>query len=441
MLTKEENELVTRTGPGTPMGEVMRRYWMPALLSSEVPEPDGAPVRVKLLGEKLVAFRDTGGKVGMVDEFCAHRRASLFLGRNEEGGLRCIYHGWKYDTEGNCLETPTEPAGSSFKDKIHLKAYPTMEMGGMIWAYMGPREKIPPPPKFEWTQVPESHRHLSKMWQECNWLQALEGAIDTAHASFLHRALTADTKRPGLKGYWEKSQTPKLEVDLTDYGYIYAAIRPLNQEEIYVRTYQYVMPFHQFFPSQIGHAGTAAKFKKPMVRGHIFVPMDDANCMVYNWTYTFGDSGLTPEEQKELDHHIGSSSEERTNDYRKTRNKENNWLIDRQIQKTETYTGIEGINTQDHAIQESMGPVVDRTEEHLGSTDKAIVAARLLLLQAAKSVGKKIDPPGIGPSYYKLRAIEKILPHNSHWRTAMKDEICPNDKLESTVTDDPAPPV
>ena len=441
MLTKEENELVTRTGPGTPMGEVMRRYWMPAILSSEVPEPDGAPVRVKLLGEKLVAYRDTGGKVGMVDEFCAHRRASLFLGRNEEGGLRCIYHGWKYDTEGNCLETPTEPVGSSFKDKIHLKAYPTMEMGGMIWAYLGPREKIPPPPKFEWTQVPESHRHLSKMWQECNWLQALEGAIDTAHASFLHRALTADTKRPGLKGYWEKSQTPKLEVDLTDYGYIYAAIRPLSQEEIYVRTYQYVMPFHQFFPSQIGHAGTAAKFKKPMVRGHIFVPMDDANCMVYNWTYTFGDSCLTPEEQKELDHHIGSGSEERTNDYRKTRNKENNWLIDRKVQKTETYTGIEGINTQDHAIQESMGPVVDRTEEHLGSTDKAIVAARLLLLQAARSIGKKIDPPGIGPSYYRLRAIEKVLPHDAQWRVAMKDEICPNDKLESTVTDDPAPPV
>ena len=144
MLTKEENELVTRTGPGTPMGEVMRRYWMPAILSSEVPEPDGAPVRVKLLGEKLVAYRDTVGKVGMVDEFCAHRRASLFLGRNEEGGLRCIYHGWKYDTEGNCLETPTEPVGSSFKDKIHLKAYPTMEMGGMIWAYLGPGEKIPP---------------------------------------------------------------------------------------------------------------------------------------------------------------------------------------------------------------------------------------------------------------------------------------------------------
>ena len=430
MLTKEDNDLLTRTGPATPMGRVMRRYWMPALLSSELSEPDCAPVRVSLLGEKLVAFRDTAGKVGMVDEFCAHRRASLFLGRNEEGGLRCVYHGWKYDVGGNCLETPTEPTGSNFKDKIHLKAYPTAEMGGMIWAYMGPREKIPPPPKFEWTQVPDSHRHLSKMWQECNWLQALEGGIDTAHAAFLHRALTPNTTRPGLKGYWEKSQTPTLEVDLTDYGYIYAAIRPLNQEEIYVRTYHYVMPFHQFFPSQIGHAGTAAKFKKPMVRGHIFVPMDDANCMVYNWTYTFGENTLTMEEQKELDHHIGSSSTERMGDYRKTRNRKNDWLIDRRVQKTETYTGIEGINTQDHAIQESMGAIVDRTEEHLGSTDKAIVAARLLLLQAAKAVEREVDPPGLGSSYYRLRAIEKVLPHDAQWRAAMKDEICPVDQTE-----------
>ena len=428
MLTKEENVLVTRTGPGTPMGDVMRRYWVPAALSSELPEPDGAPLRVQLLGEKLVAFRDTSGKVGLVDEFCAHRRASLFLGRNEESGLRCIYHGWKYDVRGNCLETPTEPAGSSFKDKIHLKAYPTLEMGGLIWAYMGPKEKTPVPPKFEWTQVSETHRHLSKMWQECNWLQALEGAIDTAHASFLHRALTPNTTRPGLKGYWERSQTPKLEVDLTDYGYVYAAIRPLGQEEIYVRTYHYVMPFHQFFPSQIGHAGTAAKFKKLMVRGHIFVPINDSNCMVYNWTYTYGENSFTEEEQKELDRHIGSSSDERTVDYRKVRNKENNWLIDRQVQKSETYTGIEGINTQDHAIQESMGPIVDRTQEHLGSTDKAIVAARLLLLQAVKAVEKNADPLGIGSSYYRIRAIEKVLPQGAEWRIAMKDEISPNDK-------------
>lgn len=425
MLTQQENELLTRTGTGTAMGQLMRRYWIPAALSSELAEPDCAPVRVKLLGEKLVAFRDSGGRIGLVNEFCAHRCASLFLGRNEEGGLRCVYHGWKYDVEGNCIETPTEAPGSNFKEKVRLKAYPTLEMGGLVWAYMGPPEKMPVPPKFEWTQVAETHRHVSKMWQECNWLQALEGAIDTAHASFLHRALTPNTTRPGLKGYWEQSQTPTLEVELTDYGYIYAAIRPLAEEKNYVRTYQYVMPFHQFFPSQIAHSGTAAKFKKPMVRGHMFVPMDDENCMVYNWTYTFGESPLAEEEQRELDHHIGSSSAERLDDYRKTRNKDNDWLVDRRVQKTETYTGIEGINTQDHAIQESMGPIVDRTQEHLGSTDKAVVAARLLLLQAAKTLSDDSNPPGTGSSYFKIRAIEKILPKTAEWRVAMKDEVCP----------------
>ena len=201
MLSPEENELVTRTDAGTPMGEVMRRYWMPAALASELPEPDCPPIRVRLLGEKLVAFRDSQGRVGLIDEFCAHRRASLFLGRNEESGLRCVYHGWKYDTRGTCLDMPNEPAESNFKHAVRLKAYATAELGGLIWAYMGSPEKIPPLPKFEWTQVPENYRHLSKMWQECNWLQALEGAIDNAHAGFLHRALTDKTTRAGLRGY------------------------------------------------------------------------------------------------------------------------------------------------------------------------------------------------------------------------------------------------
>src|SRR5437588_1425539 len=235
MLSPEENELVTRTGAGTPMGEVMRRYWMPAALAWELPQPDCPPIRVKLLGEKLVAFRDTQERVGLIDEFCAHRRASLFLGRNEEGGLRCVYHGWKYDTKGSCLDMPNEPQETNFKHAVRLKAYPTAEMGGLIWAYMGPPEKVPPLPKFEWTQVPENYRHLSKMWQECNWLQALEGAIDNAHAGFLHRALTDKTTRAGLRGYWESSQTPRLDVHLTDYGFMYTATRALPGRELRAR--------------------------------------------------------------------------------------------------------------------------------------------------------------------------------------------------------------
>src|SRR3984893_2771589 len=176
MLTREENELVTRVGPGTPMGDVLRRYWIPALMSRELPEADCPPVRVKLLGEKLVAFRDSQGRIGLVDEFCPHRRASLWFGRNEESGLRCIYHGWKFDVEGKCLEQMNEP--EPFCHKVRLTAYPTTEIGGGVWAYMGPRDKMPAPPAFEWTQVPETHRHVSKVWEECNWLQALEGGID-----------------------------------------------------------------------------------------------------------------------------------------------------------------------------------------------------------------------------------------------------------------------
>src|SRR5215468_1121991 len=343
MLTAEENELVTRTGPGTPMGEVMRRYWMPAALSSELPGPDCAPVRVKLLGESLVVFRDSNGRIGLVSEFCAHRRASLFLGRNEEGGLRCVYHGWKYDVHGNCLDAPTEPAGSSFKDKIHLKAYPTLEMGDLVWAYLGPREKTPPAPKFEFTQVTESHRYITKTWEECNWLQALEGAIDSQHASFLHRALTSDKTRSrfgqSASGYRARSLTPSHEVETTNYGLLFASVRPLGEEGNYVRTYHFVMPFYSLRAAQMGIAG---EVKRPLVAGHMWVPMDDENCMVYDWIYSFGQTPIDVRWRDEFEWGSGRGPEDRTADFRKTRSKTNNWMIDRQAQKTMGYSGIEG---------------------------------------------------------------------------------------------------
>src|SRR2546428_9899143 len=197
MLSPEENELVTRTGAGTPMGEVMRRYWMPAALAWELPLPDCPPIRVKLLGEKLVAFRDTQGRVGLIDEFCAHRRASLFCGRNEEGGLRCVYHGWKFDVTGRCVDMMNEPEELSFKNKTRQPSYPTVEEGGIIWAYMGPPDLQPPLPKFAWTQAPPTHRHVSKVIEECNWLQALEGGIDTSHAPILHRLLVPSSNSGG----------------------------------------------------------------------------------------------------------------------------------------------------------------------------------------------------------------------------------------------------
>ena len=179
MLTHEQNRRLTRVGPETPMGDMLRRYWMPALLSWELPEPDCPPVRVKLLGENLVAFRATSGDVGLLDEYCPHRRASLWLGRNENNGLRCVYHGWKYDVNGQCVDQMNEPR--SFAKRVRTKSYPTVELGGIIWAYMGPRELQPALPQFEWTQAPSSHRFVSKVVQQCNWLQALEGGIDTSH--------------------------------------------------------------------------------------------------------------------------------------------------------------------------------------------------------------------------------------------------------------------
>lgn len=421
MLTREENELVTRIGPNTAMGEVMRRYWIPAALSSEILEPDCPPIRVKILGEKLVAFRDTAGRVGLLQEFCAHRRASLFLGRNEEGGLRCVYHGWKYDADGKCLDMPNEPADSNFKDKIRLRSYTALESGGIVWAYLGAENRKPPPPNLEWTQVPETHRSVSKTWQECNWLQALEGGIDSSHSSFLHRAITNESANVGIVGYRVVATAPRNEVDLTDYGLMYASTRSLERKGNFVRVYHFIMPFHTFFARQIGQGG---EVYKPEGSGHIFVPMDDENTMVYNLVYSFGDAPL--EDKQSIEIRRGRGPGTQTKAFRKVRNKDNDWMIDRLAQKTRTFTGIEGINTQDHAVQESMEPIVDRSEEHLGTSDLAIIKMRRLLLDSINSVQRGDDPPGIRSKHRRIRPVEKILSPDLSWRENMKQEIYPD---------------
>src|SRR5688572_30665556 len=280
MLTEEQNQLLTRVGPGTPMGELMRRYWTPACLSWEIPEADCPPITIKLLGEELVAFRDTSGKPGVVGARCAHRRAHLFWGRNEENGLRCVYHGWKFDCEGKCIDMPSEPAESNFKDKVRIPAYPTYEVAGMVFCYMGPPEKKPAPPLYQWTQMPAERRAMSKIWEECNWLQALEGGIDSSHGASLHSG-----RPPGMR---YNDDTPKgradnlgramqIEVVPTDYGYTYAGIRNLPPEGLFVRTYHWIMPWHQI------RAGSGNA-------GHMWVPMDDENTMVYNWHIVFEDT-------------------------------------------------------------------------------------------------------------------------------------------------------
>src|ERR1700716_3249372 len=299
MLSREENELITKAGPGTPMGNVLRRYWMPILLERELAEPDSEPVKVQVRGERLVAFRDTNGRLGLLDEFCPHRRVSLWLGRNEECGLRCVYHGWKYDVDGNCIDQLNEPGENNFAEKVHIKRYPTMELGGILWTYMGPAEKQPPPPCFEFTQVPDSHRQVSKVVEECNWLQALEGGIDTSHAPILHRTITPKTSRPGIpvQGPFVRGKAPILEVDVTDYGYRYVGIRPLDEDKTYVRSYHFVMPFTQIRPQQLGRALGGGD--RTNIAGHIWVPIDDENCMVYNWMYSYGEEGLSEDDRME----------------------------------------------------------------------------------------------------------------------------------------------
>ena len=189
MLSREDNEIVTNTDRGTPMGELFRRFWLPVALAEELPGPDSTPLRVKIMNEDLIAFRDTDGRVGLVDAYCPHRGAPMFFGRNEENGLRCVYHGWKFDVDGVCTDLPNAPEGETFKSKIHITSYPCEDRGGLIWAYMGPAEKKPPFPEFEWVKLGKEHRYINKFRLECNYLQAMEGDYDPSHAGFLHSVM------------------------------------------------------------------------------------------------------------------------------------------------------------------------------------------------------------------------------------------------------------
>src|SRR3972149_6660205 len=228
MLTQEQNDALTRANAGTLMGDLFRRFWIPGLHDWEIPEPDCPPVRVKLLGESLVAFRDSENRIGLIEEFCAHRGVSLWFGRNEENGLRCPYHGWKYDVTGQCVDLPSEGENGPLRKRIKLKSYPCIELGGVIWTYMGPPELKPAPPALEWAHVPPERRFVSKRLQECNYLQAMEGGIDSSHVSFLHSGqLKTDPLFKGAKGnqYNEADRMPHFEVVEFEGGLLIGARR------------------------------------------------------------------------------------------------------------------------------------------------------------------------------------------------------------------------
>lgn len=418
-ISPEVNNTLTQVGPGTPMGNVFRRYWIPACLASELPEPDGPPIRVRLLGEDLVAFRDSAGEVGLVDAYCAHRRAPLFYGRNEECGLRCVFHGWKYDVNGNCVDMPSEPPYSKFRLRVSITAYPTWEAGGILWTYMGPEEYMPPPPDYEWLRAPTSHVRVSKTGEDCNFLQAIEGGIDTAHSSFTHNNDLSNKRL--LRGL---DTHPTLEVDITEYGFRYASIRNISDDDVYLRVYQFLLPCHQMRGGLLTHEG--APHEVPAIRGHLWVPIDDEHTFVYNFMYSAGpDHPISDEFWIRQETRGGRGPDEFIpgTPWLK-RNPSNDFLIDREVQRTKTYTGIEGTNTQDYAIQTGMGPIVDRSKEALGSTDRAIQAARRLLLQAVADVEAGTPLKGTEPeSYSMVRAADMIVAKGSDWREVAADRL------------------
>jgi nitrite reductase/ring-hydroxylating ferredoxin subunit len=401
------------------MGELQRRYWLPFALSKELPDRDGAPIRVRVLGEDLVAFRATDGSVGLMDAFCPHRRAPMFFGRNEECGLRCVYHGWKFDVNGTCVDMPSEPADSLFKTKVTIATYPVWEGGGLMWTYMGPPEHQPAVPDYEFTRAPATHRYVSKTFEECNWLQALEGGLDTSHSSFAHNLDIHD------KSYLRSQDTaPRLEVYRTDYGYTYAGIRTLGDKS-YVRAYHYVMPAQQMRGRVTSRKGGHVD-PHPTINGHIWVPIDDTHCWVFNWMYSYTpDIPIEEAYAHDLEKQYGRGEDDLIpGTYQLKKNLRNDYLIDRQLQKTKTFTGIDGVNTQDMALQEGMGGIVDRSKEHLGTSDRAIIVMRQLLMEAMDDMeaGKPIR--GIDPkTYTNVRAVDLVIPPAPDWREALKDEL------------------
>jgi phthalate 4,5-dioxygenase len=418
MISHEDNERLVRVGRGTPAGELFRRYWQPACLASEVAEPDGAPVRVRLLGEDLIAFRDTAGRVGLVEAFCAHRRAPLFFGRNEECGLRCVYHGWKFDASGACVDMPSEPPGSPLLAEARIRSYPTVEKAGIVWAYLGPKAAMPAPPDYEWTRAPETHRFVSKTYEACNYLQALEGGLDTAHSSYLHNMSLGD-KSP-LR---QRDRAPRLEVERTRYGYYYVSTRQAGDDGAYVRLYHYVMPFQQM---RGGLRGIGRSNEVPKLDGHLWVPIDDVQTNVYNWGYSADPAvAISAEFREAFEKSSGRGKDDLIpGSFKLKRNPANDYLIDRQAQKTRTFTGIEGINTQDFAVQEGMGPIVDRSSEYLGTTDRAIVTLRAMLLEAMAGVARGEPAPGADPATHRdIRPYDGLVPPGRTWREEFGDNL------------------
>ncbi len=438
MLTQEENRLLTRVEGNSPMGQLMRRHWVPAALSEQLGEPDGAPISLRLFGEDLAAFRDSEGRVGVLGEACPHRKASLVLGRNEECGLRCLYHGWKIDVDGNVVEMPSEPATSGFAEKVKHKAYPTHEAGGFIWVYMGAREKMPefePPP---WAPTPACKVSICRIDLPCNWAQIMEGQIDSAHSSSLHFSDMRPARVDSAKAtdtHWLRPSTdknPRIQVQLTNYGMRYAAIRrPITSANThhYLRVTVYAAPFTALIPPNASYNVAS-----------VIVPKDDTSSYFHFLAWSEKSEGMIDQEgwRKFLHAQVGIDLDQH---YRlKTRTRDNNFGQDRQWMKLGNFTGIPGIPNQDIAMWLSMGPIADRSSERLGASDIAVVQFRRLMIEATRAFMAGGTPIGLMEPHIpqaKLRSAQGVVPKNVRWRTlgASDEEISYLEGIEEDETE------
>ncbi len=423
MLSRDDNELLCRIGPGTPMGNLMRQYWVPAALSSELPEPDGAPLRVRLLGEDLIAFRVSSGAVGLIQNSCPHRGASLFYGRNEAEGLRCVYHGWKFDVGGRCVDMPIEPAESNFKQKVRAVTYPCVERGGLIWTYLGPRPTPPPMPELEATMLADNRIQVYQ--RDCNWMQALEGDIDTGHTVYLHLGGVDASEVPpdSWARYALADRAPRYEVTDTDSGVMYGAYRPAEADTNYWRIANFLFPFYAMIPT--GVLGLE-------VRVRAWVPMDDAHTLAFLITHGAPPPPRNAGRQAVAPPETLPNTTDWYGRFRCAADGTNDYLIDRKAQKTVSFTGIGSIHLQDQAVTESMGPVYDRTREHLGTSDAMVIRTRKRLLDAARALRDRGQiPPGVDdPRVYAVRSGGVVLPRGADWIEATQ-------KLRTAWTEHP----
>ncbi|HEV7662268.1 MAG TPA: Rieske 2Fe-2S domain-containing protein [Chloroflexota bacterium] len=420
MLSQVENEYLCRVGPATPMGNLMRQYWLPAIRSDELPERDGAPLRVRLLGENLIAFRASSGEVGLLQNHCPHRGASLFFGRNEESGLRCVYHGWKFSVEGECVDMPNEPAESDFRTRVKAVRYPTNERNGIIWAYLGPRSVPPPLPDLEANMLGGDDLVVSIIHRPCNWMQGWEGEMDTVHQAFLHSGATrVEDTVPGTFDYYIASTpAPRFAVMDTAYGTSYGAWRPADADRYYWRIAHMLMPFYAMIPA--GLMGQQTRFAA-------YVPMDDEHTL--HWEV--GARLMEPDELPDYARGSEAGGPAKRPDalympatsdwfgrFNMVQSAANDYRIDRALQRSgKSYTGIPGIRQQDMAVTESMGPIFDRESEHLGTTDALIIRTRRRMISAARALYEDgVTPPGVDePTLYRQRSGGVLLPRDANW--------------------------